>query len=185
MTYMGVAVQGLPQKLTTEEYSQLQGVVGFKDELIEGERVLSPFAKFQHGVVIDNLETLLKEQFSKMAVVREIGWHFKSSEGLDNVPGPDLMLIPKDDYLRTAKSDRYFEGRPLFVIEVISPSERKSRRLQKIGLYLEAGTDVVEVDYAKRSVVIHRPDREVADMVKDRITWPFKAEFSDIFRNLE
>lgn len=96
------------------------------------------------------------------------------------------MVIAKDDYLRTAKSDGYFEGRPHFVIEVISPSERKPRRLQKIGLYLEAGTDaVVEVDYTKRSVVIHRPDREVAEMVKDSITWPFQAEFSEIFCNLE
>ena len=183
---MGTAVQGSPQKLTAEEYSKLKEVFGFKDELIEGERVLSPFAKFQHGVVIDNLESLLKGQFSDMVVVREIGWRFRSVEGLDSVPGPDLMVIPKDDYLKAAKSDGYFEGRPQFVIEVISPSERKPRRLQKVGLYLEAGTDaVLEVDYTKRSVVIHRPEREVAEMVKDSITWPFQAEFSDIFRNLD
>lgn len=67
---MGAAVQGLPRKLTAEEYSELQEVFGFKDELIEGERVLSPVAKFQHGVVIDNLESLLKRQFSDMVVVQ-------------------------------------------------------------------------------------------------------------------
>ncbi len=38
---MGTAVQGSPQKLTAEEYSKLKEVFGFKDELIEGERVLS------------------------------------------------------------------------------------------------------------------------------------------------
>ncbi|MBV9264636.1 MAG: Uma2 family endonuclease [Acidobacteriaceae bacterium] len=183
---MGAAVQGLPQKLTADEYSKLQEVLGFKDELIEGERVFSPLAKFQHGVVIDNLESVLKGQFSDMVVVREIGWQFRSIEGLDSVPGPDLMVIPKDDYLRAARSSGYFEGRPHFVIEVISPSERKPRRLQKVGLYLEAGTDaVVEVDYTKRRVVIHRPEREIAEVVKDFIIWPFNAELADIFRNLD
>ena len=79
---MGVAVQGLPHKLTVEEYSKLPEVAGFKDELIEGERVLSPMAKFSHGVVLDNLQSLLKEQFPHMEVVRETGWRFRSEDGL-------------------------------------------------------------------------------------------------------
>ena len=183
---MGIAALGLTKKLTAEEYSKLPEVIGFKDELIEGERVLSPFAKFLHGVVLDNLQALLKDQFPDMNVVREIGWRFQSLEGLDNVPGPDLMVVRKEDYNNAAESDGYFEGRPFFVIEVISPSERKSRRLQKVGLYLEAGADaVVEVDYTKRSVVIYRPDSDLPEMVEDRIAWPFQAEFSDIFRKVK
>ena len=145
-------------KLTAEEYSKLPEITGFKDELIEGDRVFSPIANFVHGVVLDNLQTLLGEQFPDMNVVREIGWRFQSLEGLDNVPGPDLMVVRKEDYDNAAESDGYFEGRPFLVIEVISPSERKSRRLQKVGLYLEAGAGaVVEVDYTKRSVAVYRP----------------------------
>ncbi len=182
---MGSAVLGLAHKLTAEEYSKLPEVIGFKDELIEGERVLSPFAKFLHGVVLDNLQALLKEQFPDMHVVRETGWRFQSLEGSDNIPGPDLMVVRREDYDKAAESDGYFEGHPFFVIEVISPSERKSRRLQKVGLYLEAGTDaVVEIDYSKRSVVVYRPDSEIPEMLRGRITWPFKAEFSDIFRKV-
>ena len=183
---MGVVVPRLTAKLTADEYSKLPEVFGFKDELIEGERVLSPFAKFLHGVVLDNLQMLLKEQFPGMEVVRETGWRFQSLEGFDNVPGPDLMVIRKEDYDKAAKSDGYFEGYPFFVIEVISPSERKSRRLQKVGLYLEAGTEaVVEVDYTKQSVIVYRPDNDVPEMLRDRIAWPFKAEFSDIFRKVK
>jgi Uma2 family endonuclease len=182
----GAAVLGSTHKLTAEEYSKLPEVIGFKDELIEGERVLSPFAKFSHGVVLDNLQGLLKDQFPDMNIVREIGWRFQSLEGLDNVPGPDLMVVRKEDYDAAAESDGYFEGRPFFVVEVISPSERKSRRLQKVGLYPETGTDaVVEVDYSKRSVLVYRPDREIPEMLRDRITWPFRAEFSDIFRKVK
>ena len=183
---MGVAVQGLPHKLTVEEYSKLPEVAGFKDELIEGERVLSPMAKFAHGLVLDNLQSLLKGQFPDMEVVRETGWRFRSEDGLDSVPGPDLMVIRREDYDKAAESGEYFEGHPFFVIEVISPSERKSRRLQKIGLYLEAGTEaVVEVDYTKRSVVVYRPDTEVPEVLRDRVVWPFEADFSEIFRRIK
>jgi Uma2 family endonuclease len=93
------------------------------------------------------------------------------------------MVVQKEDYERATESDGYFEGPPFFVIEVISPSERNSRRLQKVGLYLETGTDaVVEVDHTKRSVILHRADSDVPEMLGDRITWPFRAEFADIFR---
>ncbi len=61
--------------------------IGFKDELIEGERVLSPFAKFLHGVVLDYLQTLVEEQFPDMEVVREMGWRFQSLESFDTGPG--------------------------------------------------------------------------------------------------
>lgn len=37
---MSGAVQETARKLTLEEYSQLPEVIGFKDELIEGDRVL-------------------------------------------------------------------------------------------------------------------------------------------------
>jgi len=182
---VGVLVQGLSPKLTVEEYTKLPEVAGCKDELIEGERVLSPMAKFSHAVVLDNLQSLLKQQFSEMEVVRETGWQFRSEDGIDSVPGPDLMVLRRQDYDETAASGEYFQGHPEFVIEVISPSERKSRRLQKIGLYLEAGTNaVVEVDYTKHSVVVYRSDTEIPEMLKDRITWPFEADFSAIFRRL-
>lgn len=182
---MGAAAHELPQKLAAEEYSRLPEAIGFKDELIEGERVLAPMPKFPHTVVIDNLEALLKQQFSDMRIVREAGWRFQSSEGFDNVPGPDLIVLRSEDYDRAALSGGYFEGHPVFVVEVVSPSERRSRRLQKIGLYLEAGAGaVVEVDYTKRSVFVYRPETEVPEVIRDRITWPFTANISEIFARL-
>lgn len=172
-------------KLDAEEYSQLSGVTGFKDELIEGERVLSPMPKAAHTAVLDNLQALLTGQFPEMKVVREAGWYFKSEGNMDNVPGPDLMAMRREDYDRGVQSGGYFECRPLFVVEVISPSERRARRLQKVGLYLEAGAAaVVEVDYTKRCVYIYRPDEEATEIVRDRVTSPFAADLSDLFRNL-
>ncbi|MGH9584741.1 MAG: Uma2 family endonuclease [Bryobacteraceae bacterium] len=182
---MGVAVREPASKLLAEEYSKLPEMIGFKDELIEGERVLAPMPKFSHTVVIDNLESLLRRQFSDMRIVREAGWHFQSVEGLENVPGPDLMVLRPEDYDHTARSGAYFEGCPVFVVEVVSPSERRSRRLQKAGLYLEAGAGaVVEVDYTKRSLIVYRPEEHAPDVIRDRIAWPFTASLSDLFAHL-
>ena len=172
--------------LTAAEYVELPDIDGFRDELIEGERVLTAFPKIPHLLVVENLELLLKRQFPEAHTVRESGWYFHSVSGRDNVPGPDLMVLSHEDYVHSLEAAQWFEGKPLFAIEVISPSERKYRRLQKVALYLEAGAGaVVEVDLTKRIVLIHRPEEEAPDIVRaGRITWPFEADFNEIFARL-
>lgn len=49
-----------PRLITAEEYGQLDEVLGFRDELIEGERVLFPNAVFPHAAVIKQLERILE-----------------------------------------------------------------------------------------------------------------------------
>lgn len=131
------------QLLTAAEYARLSEIAGFRDELIEGERVFSPSAKKAHTVVIENLEDLLKEIVVDARVARESGWYFLSDEGKENVPSPDVMVLSLEDYDATAPDD-WFRGRPWFVVELISPSERKTKRMRKVGLYLDAGA-VLEV----------------------------------------
>ena len=183
-----------PHPITAEEYEQLDEVIGFRDELIEGERVLSPHAIYPHTAVIERLEEILKSQLSSLAaeklhVARETGWkfHMKSS-ATDSVLGPDLMVIREEDARRAITNRRWFDGAPLLVIEVVSPSDRKSRRLQKVGLYLEMGVPhVVEVDYTRRAVRVHRPDsEEVALYVSgDHLSVPFQAAVDEIFAVLD
>jgi hypothetical protein len=85
--------------MTIEEYEQLDEVLGFRDELIEGERVLSPNAVFAHAAVIDHLSKILESQLPQLSpeslqIVRETGWRFRNARtGVDSVPGPDLMVI--------------------------------------------------------------------------------------------
>ncbi len=140
-----MATVNAPRLITADEYGQFEEVLGFRDELIEGERVLSPNAILPHAAVIKQLERMLEAQLAELSaeplqVVRETGWRFhNTSTGADSVPGPDLMVIRDEDAQRAIKSRRWFEGVPLLVIEVILPSERKARRLQKIGLYLAWG----------------------------------------------
>jgi Uma2 family endonuclease len=69
------------------------------------------------------------------------------------------MVVPNNEVRRAVQSGGWYEGVPLLVVEVISPSEPKSRRLQKVGLYLEMGVPhVVEVDYTRRVVRVYTPE---------------------------
>lgn len=179
-----------PQLLTAEEYAQLEDVDGFRDELIEGERVLSPNPVYPHTAVIDQLAQILKGQLFEfgtqpLRVAREAGWKFHNPRsGRDSVPGPDLMIVRDEDARRAIKNRGWLEGTPLLAVEVISPSERKGRRMQKIALYLEMGVPhAVEVDYTKRVVRVHSAGS--ADVVVyregDEMTAPFRASVKEIF----
>jgi Uma2 family endonuclease len=183
-----------PHLMTVEEYEQLDEVLGFRDELIEGERVLSPNAVFPHAAIIKQLERILENQLAELSadplqVVRETGWKFHNAAcGADSVPSPDLMVIREEDARRAIQQRRWFEGIPLLVIEVISPSERRSRRLQKIGLYLEMGVPhVVEVDYTRRVVKVHTPEADAVSIYRqgDQMTAPFRSVVADIFAILD
>jgi Uma2 family endonuclease len=121
-------------------------------------------------------------------VVRETGLKLRSSSGADSVPGPDLMIVPEDAWQSAVKKRSWFEGVPMMVFEVISPSERRARRMQKVGLYLEIGIPyVVEVDYTRRVVLVHTPAADTATVYRadDQITEPFRACVSEIFAILD
>jgi Uma2 family endonuclease len=177
-------------QLTADEYARLDEIPGYRDELIEGERVLSPQPVYPHAAVIKQVERILEAQLTRISgepldVAPETGWKFHIAEsGADSVPGPDLMVIRKEDARRAIERKSWFEGVPLPIVEV--PSERRSRRLQKVGLYLEMGTPhVVEIDYTRRVVKVHTADTDITYLEADRMSNPFEAQIRDIFSILD
>lgn len=184
----------VPRLITAEEYAALDEVLGYRDELIEGERVLSPTPIYAHAALIDHLREILKNQLKELspeslAVMAETGWKFRNAKsGADSIPVPDLIVLRKEDARRAIKNNGWFEGIPLLVIAVNSPSERKSRRLQKVGLYLEMGAPhVVEVDYTKRIIRVYAPEDEAATIYRagDQLNTPFRASVDEIFSILD
>jgi len=94
------------------------------------------------------------------------------------------MVVREEDADRAVKSEGWYEGVPLLVAEVISPSERKSRRLQKVGLYLEMGVPhVVEIAYTRRVVRVHTRASDAVDTYGegDDMVMPFRVPVSDLF----
>jgi Uma2 family endonuclease len=178
--------------LTADEYGQLDEILGYRDELIEGERVLVPQPVYPHAAVIKKLERIIEAQLTRMGaepleVARETGWKFHiAASGADSVPSPDLMVIRQEDARKAIQRKGWFEGVPLLVVEVISPSERRSRRLQKVGLYLEIGVPhVVEVDYTHRLLKVHTADTDVTYVETDGMSQPFETQVSEIFSILD
>lgn len=67
--------------LRAEEYGQLDEVPGCRDELVEGERVLSPQPVYPRAAVISQLERIIEAQFlgisaEPLEIAREAGWKF-------------------------------------------------------------------------------------------------------------
>ena len=183
-----------PRLITAEEYEQLEEVLGFRDELIEGERVFSLTPILAHTAVAEQVERILNKQLAELGseplrVVHATGWKFHTpASGADSVLVPDLMVIWEEDFRRGVKTSGWYEGLPVLVIEVISPSERRARRLQKVGLYLDRGAPhVVEVDYTKRVIRVHTPEVDSAIVYRqgDQLTVPFRASVDEIFGILD
>ena len=188
-----------PRLLRAAEYADLDDIPGFRDELIEGEHVVSPSPKLAHGRVIERLEHILGQQLAEIAhaagirdtqlrIEREQGWLFQTANQIDSILEPDLMLIRELDAQRALETDNWFQGVPILVVEVVSPSERKSRRLQKIGLYLEMGVrHIIEVDYKRQIVLVYTPDTDSPTRygVHDQITVPFRASIRDLVSILD
>jgi Uma2 family endonuclease len=98
------------------------------------------------------------------------------------------MVVREEDCRRAIQNRTWIQGTPLVVIEVISPSERKMRRMQKVGLYLEMGVPhVVEVDYTRRVVLVHTPDADAPAVYRtaDHMTVPFDTDLTAIFSVLD
>jgi Uma2 family endonuclease len=144
--------------LSVQEYLQLEPRQdGLKDELIEGEIVLSPNAKPLHAKVIRSITKLIES-------LEKFGYHIATDFGCilgeHSLPGPDLALIRTERW-RAVAEDEYLIGSPELVVEVFSPSNRKALMAQKAALYLEYGAEAVWIVYPKtRTVIVHEVDSQ-------------------------
>jgi len=151
-------ITATPTLLTVDEYLSLPPREdGQKDELIEGEIVLSPSAKPLHAKVVARLFEMLKPL---EAVGYARAMDFGCRLGKHSLPGPDLAATRAERW-NAIGEDEYLGGSPELVIEVFSPSNRKALMAQKAALYLQHGAETVWVVYPKqRTVVVHEGETQ-------------------------
>lgn len=144
--------------LSVQEYLRLEPRQdGLKDELIQGEIVLSPHAKPLHANVVHRITKLIQ---ALEGLGYELRGEFGCRLGEHSLPGPDLAVIRAERWNSIGK-DEYLIGSPELVVEVFSPSNRKALMAQKAALYLEYGAEAVWVVYPKRrTVVVHEVDSQ-------------------------
>jgi Uma2 family endonuclease len=120
-----------------------------REELIEGELVLSPEPKPLHSEIINRLQSALTP-IEKLGFVVRGG--FSCILGSGSAPGPDLAAIDQERWWAAIRASEYLAGAPELVIEVRSPSNRQLGR--KASLYLQYGAEQVWVVYPQRRAIV-------------------------------
>jgi len=128
---------------------------GNRYELLQGELIVSPSPGRTHQRLLSWL-TIRLDAATRVANAGEaiIGPMDVRLSAIDLVE-PDLFYI-RDEQAGQYK-DRYFEGAPAFVIEVVSPSSGTYDRIRKSALYMNSGVEeywIIEPE--KRRILIHK-----------------------------
>ena len=157
-------------------------------ELIKGELLTMSPPGEEHGAVTMNLSTLLHNyvKAKRLGVLYAADTGFKVESNPDTVLAPDISFV-KADRVGT-RSPFYRSGAPDLAVEVLSPSDSKTKVERKTSLWLEFGAKAVwNVNPRKRTVeVVHADGRRTlfhdTDELADDETVPgFRVAVSEIF----
>ena len=172
------------QLMTAEELMQLEGPN--RHELIKGELLTMPPPKFEHGRVVANLAVLLLLHVKANNlgyVCAETGYKLETNP--DTVLGPDVSFVSRERV--GSVPEGYYPGAPDVAVEVLSPSDRRSRVEWKTNLWLSLGARSVWVVNPKlRTVEVVRAGgerklfREPDELVDDTVPG-FRVAVSEIF----
>ncbi|MBI2877666.1 MAG: Uma2 family endonuclease [Candidatus Tectomicrobia bacterium] len=149
--------------MTAEELIRLPDE-GKRYELIEGElRVMAPGGA-RHGTIAGTLCGLVSAHVRahNLGVVcaAETGYRLKRDP--DTVRAPDLSFVSHDRIPPQGIPDSYWDLVPDLAVEVVSPSDTADEVLEKVGVWLAAGTRMVWVVHPKtRTVTSYRSLKEI------------------------
>jgi Uma2 family endonuclease len=128
------------RKYTYQDYLELAEKPGYRYEVLDGVLVKDPSPNVMHQRVSRRLQRVLEDYF----------WETDSEGELFNAPldvtlhdftvvRPDLFYVPgrKKEIIKETRID----GSPALVVEVLSPSNKRKDRLQKMHIYLKAGVE--------------------------------------------
>jgi len=141
--------------MTAEELGNLPDSP-YRHELIKGELLTMPPAKYEHGRICANLTMILAQHVkaNRLGVVGTEGG-CKIESDPDTVLGPDVLFVAQDRI--SLSPEGYHDGPPDLVVEVLSPGDRKGEVESKLALWLETGS---------RSVWLVNPRRRTVEVVK-------------------
>ena len=172
------------QLMTAEELMQLEGPN--RHELIKGELLTMPPPQFEHGCVVATLSSLLFQhvKVNQLGIVSaESGYKLESNP--DTVLGPDLSFISAQRLGSIPYG--YYPGAPDVAIEVLSPSDRRSRVEWKTNLWISLGAKSVwNVNPKLRTIEVVRAGgerkvfHETDELVDDTVPG-FRVAVAEIF----
>jgi Uma2 family endonuclease len=145
-------------------------------ELIYGRLVVSPSPNYAHQVIV----ALLTEWL--LGIVRRTGGRmapapFDVELAEHSIVQPDLVYVRKE---RRRVIQRHLHGPPDFAIEIVSGSNARRDRVDKLGLYAEFGVTeywIVDPREQQFDFLVNRNGRfEVQPQLDDRYASPVLPE---------
>jgi Uma2 family endonuclease len=164
--YVGPDLINVTQPVTHEQFEQLCRKYGkLRLELTStGELIVMPPTGAETGRLNSNLTGQLEAWFRRY----RIGVCFANTAGftLSNgaIRSPDAAWITREkwDSLSDQQKKRFVPSCPDFVVELSSPSNRRSELRNKMVEYMETGASLGWlIDPFKRQLFVYRPNEEV------------------------
>ncbi len=140
--------------MTFTEYRRYEAPPGRRDELINGEIVLSPSPNRRHQDICFQIQKLLDHVVSPGYVVRlDTTVNLGTGEG----PRPDVFIIDRERWIFADEHGGYPQGSPQLVVEIKSDSNSWPDLLLKRDLFLSNPRCMAVwiVDSERRNVHLH------------------------------
>ena len=123
-------------KLTYQDYLKIPDEPGYRFEILDGILIKEPSPNYIHQRVSRRLQRILEDYFWRVDPAGEIFDAPLDVTLLEfNVVQPDLFYISGEQNIL---KDTRIDGSPALVVEVLSPSNGRKDRLQKMRVYQEA-----------------------------------------------
>jgi Uma2 family endonuclease len=144
-------------KSITADELYAMGDIG-RCELIYGELVMMSPAGAHHGIVAARIGRILGQFVDD----HDLGATFAAETGFiiqkpDLVRAPDAAFVRNERLAAGLRRAGYFDGVPDLAVEVISPDDTKREVVEKVNMWLAAGTTSCWVaDPEGATMTIHR-----------------------------
>ncbi len=139
---------------------------GYQYELVDGELIRMAPADMDSSRIGGLFVTYLNVH----VIPLRLGAVFPADAGVRFASDPDTVLSPDAAFVRgdrlPAKADRrgFWSVTPDLVVEVVSPSDRRTAVLTKVARYLDFGVDLVVVWPPTRTLTLHRAGQDVEEL---------------------
>ncbi len=143
--------------ITVEQFLAFAAPRGYRDELINGEIVLSPDPKITYQEMAYRIHRMLDRLLAGSGFVARQRTNIKLL-GTHSMPSPDVFVMDEGSWYGAA-GQGYLDKAPLLVIEVMSRSNTQRHITDKKDLFLAHGSRVVWIFHPKtQSVKVWLPE---------------------------
>ena len=129
--------------VTYEEWLQMPEVSEGIEEVVNGEIQILPAPKWKPATIIENLRNLMAPQIDRQLVriaVSQFGLVIPKRPLITRVP--DLAVFERSSIV---ERDGYIQSAPQWIVEVLSPANRREEREGKLADYASIGVAEVWV----------------------------------------